>query len=114
MAMMQSPSLRQDGKPSTRKFLPASVSAEVRAGHELSGIGVKPVQMVVKATEDFHRRREEEKKEDAARCCIGCCFFTKSFAQDSAFTKTEDLKQARLVSKTALVCRDQKSGALFK
>ena len=56
---------------------------------------------------------KRKKKEDAARFCIDYCFFTKALGKDNAVQSIGDLQEARPESKTASVCRDQKSGALF-
>ena len=104
------------GKKARHKKVPPSVSAEVRAEHDLTHLPFRSwCEHCIKgkATEDFHRKREEEKKDDAARYCIDYCFFTKSFAQDHAATKADEFKEVRPESKAVLVCRDQKSGALF-
>ena len=106
----------EEGRKPRHKKVPASVSAEVRAEHELTHLPFRSwCESCIKgkANEDFHRKREEEKKEDVARFCVDYCFFTKALAQDSATTNFKDLKEERPDSTAVLVCRDQKSGALF-
>ena len=106
----------EEGRRAKHKKVPPSVSAEVRAERELTHLPFRSwCESCIKgkANEDFHRKREEEKKEDVARFCVDYCFFTKALAQDSATTNFKDLKEERPDSTAVLVCRDQKSGALF-
>ena len=104
------------GRKAKAKKAPASVSAELRAEHELTHLSFRSwCEACVKGkrTEDFHRRCEEKKKEDTARYCIDYYFFTRALSKNNAVQSIGDLQEARPESKTVLVCRDQKSGALF-
>ncbi|CAE7207180.1 RE2 [Symbiodinium natans] len=104
------------GRKAKHKKVPPSVSAEMRAEHELTHLPFRSwceSCVVGKGTEDFHQRRQEEKKEDVARYCIDYCFFTKALSQEAASTDAKDILEAKAGAKAVLVCRDQKSGALF-
>ncbi|CAE7467666.1 RE2, partial [Symbiodinium natans] len=88
----------------------------MRAEHELTHLPFRSwceSCVVGKGTKDFHQRRQEEKKEDVARYCIDYCFFTKALSQEAASTDAKDILEAKAGAKAVLVCRDQKSGALF-
>ena len=104
------------GRKAKHKKVPPSVSAEMRAEHELTHLPFRSwceSCVVGKGTEDFHQRRQEEKKKDVARYCIDYCFFTKALSQEAASTDAKDILEAKAGAKAVLVCRDQKSGALF-
>ena len=104
------------GRKAKHKKVPPSVSAEMRAEHELTHLPFRSwceSCVVGKGTKDFHQRRQEEKKEDVARYCIDYCFFTKALSQEAASTDAKDILEAKAGAKAVLVCRDQKSGALF-